>query len=112
MIAQPQPDSVAAAEAAPPPAPADALRPGALASLWRSCWAGFFFGALAYGAPMALIHLVDDGVRSVRDAVAAYGGFLVLYGLWAAGAFMLGWVLAWIWGRLRRRPVAGETDSR
>src|SRR5262245_26163695 len=82
----------------------EARRP-APAGLWRdlrrTALGGFAFGALLYGAPIALVHVLHNRVGSLRDALAAYVDFLALYGAWALAVFVGGWALAAGWARLR-----------
>ena len=60
-----------------------------LRSLRDACLGGFLYGALLYGAVLSLVHVVHNHLGSARDALIAYAGFLLLYGLWGAAFFAL-----------------------
>ncbi|HET9208966.1 MAG TPA: alkaline phosphatase family protein [Thermoanaerobaculia bacterium] len=60
-----------------------------LRALRDACLGGFLYGALLYGAVLSLVHVVHNHLGSARDALIAYVGFLVLYGLWGAAFFAL-----------------------
>src|SRR3954469_21576954 len=60
-----------------------------LRALRDACLGGFLYGALLYGGVLSLVHVVHDHLGSVRDALIAYVGFGLLYGLWSAAAFAL-----------------------
>ena len=71
----------------------------------RDLRAGLLFGALFFGGPISLAHLVHNRTDSVVAGVAALLLFAVLYGVWAGGAFG-GLGLVWrILARLRGRPA-------
>src|SRR5215207_1131959 len=117
MSARPHPTSRPAPQADPQPEPREEpIRPPAPAGrpasdLLRVCAAGFLFGGLLYGLPIGLVHLVHNRVDSLRDALAAFGAFLVLYGLWAAAAFALGWAGSAVVSRMGRRwNLAGAPE--
>jgi hypothetical protein len=60
-----------------------------LRSLRDACLAGFLYGSLLYGAVLSLVHVVHNHLGSARDALIAFAGFGVLYGLWGAVFFAL-----------------------
>jgi hypothetical protein len=60
-----------------------------LRSLRDACLAGFLYGSLLYGAVLSLVHVVHNHLGSARDALIAFAGFGVLYGLWSAAFFAL-----------------------
>jgi hypothetical protein len=60
-----------------------------LRALRDACLGGFLYGALLYGAVLSLVHVVHNHLGSARDALIAYVGFLLLYGLWSAAFFAL-----------------------
>src|SRR4051794_41858637 len=60
-----------------------------LRALRDACLGGFLYGALLYGAVLSLVHVVHNHLGSARDALIAYMGFLLLYGLWGAAFFAL-----------------------
>src|SRR4051812_25593639 len=60
-----------------------------LRALRDACLGGFLYGALLYGAVLSLVHVVHNHLGSARDALIAYAGFLLLYGLWGAAFFAL-----------------------
>ena len=60
-----------------------------LRALRDACLGGFLYGALLYGAVLSLVHVVHNHLGSARDALIAYAGFLLLYGLWSAAFFAL-----------------------
>jgi hypothetical protein len=60
-----------------------------LRSLRDACLTGFLYGALLYGAVLSLVHVVHNHLGSARDALIAFTGFGVLYGLWGAAFFAL-----------------------
>ncbi len=60
-----------------------------LRSLRDACLAGFLYGSLLYGAVLSLVHVVHNHLGSTRDALIAFAGFGVLYGLWSAAFFAL-----------------------
>ncbi|HSF43599.1 MAG TPA: alkaline phosphatase family protein [Thermoanaerobaculia bacterium] len=68
--------------------------------LRSACLAGFAYGAVLYGGTLSLIHVVYSRLGSVRDALMALVTFALLYGLWAAATFAVGFLLARF--RLRR----------
>ena len=60
-----------------------------LRALRDACLGGFLYGALLYGAVLSLVHVVHNHLGSARDALIAYAGCLLLYGLWSAAFFAL-----------------------
>jgi Type I phosphodiesterase / nucleotide pyrophosphatase len=60
-----------------------------LRALRDACLGGFLYGALLYGAVLSLVHIVHNHLGSTRDALIAYAGFILLYGLWGAAFFVL-----------------------
>jgi len=60
-----------------------------LRALRDACVGGFLYGALLYGAVLSLVHVLHNHVRSAGDALIAFGGFGLIYGLWAAVFFGL-----------------------
>src|SRR4051794_39656820 len=60
-----------------------------LRALRDACLGGFLYGALLYGAVLSLVHVVHNHLGSARDALIAYMGFLLLYGVWGAAFFAL-----------------------
>src|SRR5947199_7689473 len=58
-------------------------------ALRDACLGGFLYGALLYGAVLSLVHVVHNHLGSARDALIAYAGCLLLYGLWGAAFFAL-----------------------
>src|SRR5947208_17143562 len=60
-----------------------------LRALRDACLGGFLYGALLYGAVLSLLHVVHNHLGSARDALIAYLGFMILYGLWSAVFFAL-----------------------
>lgn len=73
--------------------------------------AGFATGAIAYGSPIALAHVVHNRLDSVRDALVLWLWCAALYGAWLAAAGLVGAVPAW-WARRRaidpERTRAGD----
>jgi hypothetical protein len=65
-----------------------------LRALRDACLGGFLYGALLYGAVLSLVHVVHNHLGSARDALIAYAGFGLLYGLWGAASFALASVAA------------------
>ena len=65
-----------------------------LRALRDACLGGFLYGALLYGAVLSLVHVVHNHLGSARDALIAYAGCLLLYGLWSAAFFALASLVA------------------
>ncbi len=74
--------------------------------------AGLVYGAIVYGAPIAILHLLHNQVATVRDGVLTWAASLLLYGAWGAATFLGATALLAAWGLLRRRrfewPAAGS----
>ncbi len=78
---------------------------GLLVACGRDLTAGLLFGALLFGGPISLAHLVHNRTDSAVAGVAALLLFALLYGVWAGAAFGgLGLLLRTL-ARLRRRPA-------
>ncbi|MXX62510.1 MAG: sulfatase-like hydrolase/transferase [Holophagales bacterium] len=78
---------------------------GLLVACSRDLTAGLLFGALLFGGPISLAHLVHNRTDSAVAGVAALLLFALLYGIWAGAAFGgLGLLLRTL-ARLRRRPA-------
>ena len=60
-----------------------------LRALRDACLGGFLYGSLLYGAVLSLVHVVHNHLGSARDALIAFAGFGLLYGLWGAAFFAL-----------------------
>ena len=76
-----------------------------LVACGRDLRAGLLFGALLFGGPISLAHLVHNRTESPVAGVAALLLFAVLYGIWAGAAFG-GLGLLWrTLAHLRRRPA-------
>ncbi|HKV12978.1 MAG TPA: alkaline phosphatase family protein, partial [Thermoanaerobaculia bacterium] len=73
--------------------------------LRSACLAGFAYGAVLYGGTLSLIHVVYSRLGSVRDALITLVTFALVYGLWAAVTFGLGFLAARF--RLRRGLFLG-----
>ncbi len=71
----------------------------------RDLRAGLLFGALLFGGPISLAHLVHNRMDGAVAGVAALLLFALLYGIWAGAAFG-GLGLLWrTLAHLRRRPA-------
>ena len=78
---------------------------GSLAACGRDLRAGLLFGALLFGGPISLAHLVHNRTDSAVVGIAALLLFALLYGVWAGAAFG-GLGLVWrTLASLRRRPA-------
>jgi len=78
---------------------------GLLVACGRDLGAGLLFGALLFGGPISLLHLVHNRTDSAVAGVAALLLFALLYGVWAGAAFGgLGLLLRTL-SRLRGRPA-------
>ncbi|MDE2975924.1 MAG: alkaline phosphatase family protein [Acidobacteriota bacterium] len=78
---------------------------GSLAACGRDLRAGLLFGALLFGGPISLAHLVHNRADSAVAGIAALLLFGLLYGVWAGAAFG-GLGLLWrTLAHLRRRPA-------
>lgn len=78
---------------------------GLLVACGRDLRAGLLFGALLFGGPISLAHLVHNRTDSAVSAIAALLLFALLYGVWAGAAFG-GLGLLWrTLARRRRRPA-------
>ena len=78
---------------------------GSLAACGRDLRAGLLFGALLFGGPISLAHLVHNRTDSAVVGIAALLLFALLYGVWAGTAFG-GLGLVWrTLASLRRRPA-------
>ena len=76
-----------------------------LVACGRDLSAGLLFGALLFGGPISLAHLVHNRTESAVTGVAALLLFALLYGVWAGAAFG-GLGLLWrTLAQLRRRPA-------
>ena len=53
-----------------------------------ACAGGFLYGALLYGATLALLHAVHNHAGSTHDALLILFYFGLLYGLWSAAFFL------------------------
>ena len=74
----------------------------------RDLKTGLLFGALVFGGPISIVHLLHNRVENPVVGVASLALFALLYGLWAGAAFgVLGWLLR-LFAFLRRRS-AGRT---
>lgn len=60
-----------------------------LRALRDACLGGFLYGSLLYGAVLSLVHVVHNHLGSTGEALIAYAGFGLLYGLWGAAFFAL-----------------------
>jgi hypothetical protein len=79
-----------------------------LRALRDACAAGFVYGAVAYGAVLALLHVVHNRVGSSRDALIVLVFFGLLYGLWSAAFFLASTLAVWPFSRpeiLERRGL-------
>ncbi len=75
----------------------------------RDLRAGLLFGALLFGGPISLAHLVHNRTDDSVAGIAALLLFALLYGVWAGAAFG-GLGLLWrTFARLRRRPPGHPT---
>jgi len=81
-----------------------------LAASGRDLKAGLFFGALLFGGPISLAHLVHNRTESPVAAVASLLLFGLLYGGWASAAFGGLGLLLRAFAFVRRRPV-GRTGA-
>lgn len=71
----------------------------------RDLRAGLLFGALLFGGPISLLHLVHNRTDGAVAGIAALLLFALLYGIWAGAAFG-GLGLLWrTLAHLRRRPA-------
>lgn len=78
---------------------------GSLAACGRDLRSGLLFGALLFGGPISLAHLVHNRTDNAVSGIAALLLFGLLYGAWAGAAFG-GLGLVWrTLARLRRRPA-------
>lgn len=78
---------------------------GSLAACGRDLTSGLLFGALLFGGPISLAHLVHNRTDSAVVGIVALLLFGLLYGVWAGAAFG-GLGLPWrLLARLRRRPA-------
>ncbi len=78
---------------------------GSLVACGRDLRAGLLFGALLFGGPISLAHLVHNRTDSAVAGIAALLLFALLYGVWAGAAFG-GLGLLWrTLAQLRRRPA-------
>ena len=78
---------------------------GLLVACGRDVRAGLLFGALLFGGPISLAHLVHNRTDSAAAGIAALLLFALLYGVWAGAAFGgLGLLLRTV-SRLRGRPA-------
>jgi len=84
---------------------AEHSRHGLLFACGRDLRAGLLFGALLFGGPISLAHLVHNGTDSAVAGVAALLLFALLYGVWAGAAFGGLGLLLRVLARLRRRPA-------
>ena len=78
---------------------------GSLAACGRDLRAGLLFGALLFGGPISLAHLVHNRTDSAVVGIAALLLFAVLYGAWAGAAFGGLGLLLRLLARLRRRSA-------
>ncbi|MCY3929253.1 MAG: alkaline phosphatase family protein [Acidobacteria bacterium] len=82
---------------------------GLLVACGRDLRAGLLFGALLFGGPISLAHLVHNRTDSAVAGIAALLLFALLYGVWAGAAFG-GLSLLWrTLAHLRRRPARKPT---
>ncbi len=84
---------------------AEHSRDGLLFACGRDLRAGLLFGALLFGGPISLAHLVHNRTDSAIAGVAALLLFALLYGAWAGAAFGGLGLLLRVLARLRRRPA-------
>lgn len=78
---------------------------GLLVACGRDLRAGLLFGALLFGGPISLAHLVHNRTDSAAAGAAALLLFALLYGIWAGAAFGgLGLLLRTL-AHLRRLPA-------
>ncbi len=78
---------------------------GSLAACGRDLRAGLLFGALLFGGPISLAHLVHNRADSAVAGIAALLLFGLLYGVWAGAAFGGLGLLRRTLAHLRRRPA-------
>ena len=76
-----------------------------LAACGRDLKAGLLFGALLFGGPISLAHLVHNRTDSAVVGIAALLLFALLYGAWAGAAFGGLGLLLRLLARLRRGPA-------
>lgn len=78
---------------------------GLLVACGRDLRAGLLFGALLFGGPISLLHLVHNRTDGAVAGIAALFLFALLYGIWAGAAFG-GLGLLWrTLAHLRRKPA-------
>ncbi len=91
------------------PADAAPFRRATLVACSGDLRTGLLFGALLFGGPISLAHLLHNRVESPMTGIASLALFALLYGCWAGGAFAgLGWLLrllAHLRGRSAGRPA-------
>ena len=76
-----------------------------LVACGRDLSAGLLFGALLFGGPISLAHLVHNRTDSAVVGIAALLLFALLYGAWAGAAFGGLGLLLRLLARLRRGPA-------
>ena len=80
-----------------------------LVACGRDLRTGLLFGALLFGGPISLLHLVHNRTDSAVAGIAALLLFSLLYGVWAGAAFgglgLLGRTLAHLRGKPAGNPV-------
>jgi hypothetical protein len=59
-----------------------------LRALRDACAGGFLYGAVLYGAPLSLLHVVHNQLGSTRDALLILLFSGLLFGLWSAAFFL------------------------
>ena len=102
LAASRTPKTIAAVSSRPV---AEHSRHGLLVACGRDLRAGLLFGALLFGGPISLAHLVHNRTDSAIAGVAALLFFALLYGVWAGAAFGGLGLLTRVLARLRRRPA-------
>lgn len=76
-----------------------------LRALRDACLGGFLYGALLYGGVFSLLHVLHNHVGSSADALIAFAGFVLIYGLWGAAFFGLAALAAVPFPRPERRGL-------